>query len=216
MQGMTRGLLTLIIGLLATTVQAQDDELTKDLLAIQQEWAHIHYQLPEDQQGAAFIRLEQASNILIARYPSNAEPLVWKAIILATHADVKGGLGALSMVRDARELLERAKLIDPNTLDGSVFTTLGSLYYQVPGWPLGYGDDTKAERLLKKALTINPRNIDANYFSGDFLYRKGYYLQALDALEKGLHAPDRPNRPIADEGRRKDIQAVIEKIKDRT
>ena len=74
----------------------------------------------------------------------------------------------------------------------------------------------KAETFLKKALKINPNGIDPNYFYGDFLYRKGHYSQALSVLEKAMHAPDRPNRPLADQGRRKEIQAVIAKIKDRT
>ena len=200
----------------AATAAAQDEGLANAILEIQHQWEHIHYQIPEDQQDAAFPQLEDSVDALIKRYPGHAEPLVWKAIILSTHAGVKGGLSALSMVRRARDLLEQAQKIDPNTLDGSIYTTLGSLYYQVPGWPLGYGDDKKAETFLKKALQINPNGIDANYFYGDFLYRKGQYSEALSVLEKAMHAPARPNRPLADEGRRKEIQAVIAKIKDKT
>lgn len=91
-----------------------------------------------------------------------------------------------------------------------------ALYYQVPGWPLGFGDDNKAEALLKKALAINPTGIDANYFYGDFLYRQGQYRAAAAALEKALHAPARPDRPLADEGRRKEAQALLAKIRDKT
>ena len=79
-----------------------------------------------------------------------------------------------------------------------------------------FADDKKAEAFLKKALEINPNGIDANYFYGDFLYRKGHYPEALAALEKAMHAPERPSRPLADEGRRKEIQAIIAKIKDQT
>ena len=34
--------------------------------------------------------------------------------------------------------------IDPKALDGSAYASLGSLFYQVPGWPIGFGDDKKA------------------------------------------------------------------------
>ena len=39
-----------------------------------------------------------------------------------------------------RRALEQALAIDATALEGSAFTTLGSLYYQVPGWPIGFGD----------------------------------------------------------------------------
>ena len=80
-------------------------------------------------------------------------------------------------------------------LDGSAYTSLGSLYYQVPGWPIGFGDDAKARELLQKALALNPEGIDPNYFMGDFLYRKGDYEAARQALARALKAPPRPDRP---------------------
>jgi tetratricopeptide (TPR) repeat protein len=215
MQRITQTLSILLLCLSSTASPATDNGLNSGILEVQHEWEHVHYQIPRDKQEAAFPQVEATADALIKRYPGRAEPLVWKAIVLSTHAGAKGGLGALSMVREARDLLEQAEKIDPDTLDGSIFTTLGSLYYQVPGWPLGYGDDKKAEIFLKKALTINPNGIDPNYFYGDFLYRKGHYPEALSFLDKAMHAPPRPNRPLADEGRRQEIQAIIARIKDK-
>ena len=57
-------------------------------------------------------------------------------------------------------------------LNGSVYTSLGSLYYQVPGWPIGFGSDKKAESYLKKALAVNPDGMDPNYFYGDFMLQE--------------------------------------------
>jgi len=37
-------------------------------------------------------------------------------------------------------------------MDGSAFVTLGSLYSMVPGWPIAFGNDLKAEQSLKKAM----------------------------------------------------------------
>ena len=216
MQRITQTLSILLLGLLSAAAMAQTADLNNGILEIQHAWEHVHYQVPKDQQDSAFPELENMADALIKRYPGRAEPLVWKAIVLSTHAGARGGLGALSMVREARELLEQAETIDPDTLDGSIYTTLGSLYYQVPGWPLGYGDDKKAERFLKKALALNPTGIDANYFYGDFLYRKSRYPEALSFLDKAMHAPARPNRPLADQGRREEIQAIVTKIHDKT
>jgi tetratricopeptide (TPR) repeat protein len=216
MQGITHALSILFLGLLSAAAVAQDTDLNDGIVEIQHAWEHVHYQLPKDEQDAAFPGVEVMADALIRRYPGHAEPLVWKAIVLSTHAGAKGGLGALHMVREARDLLEQAEMIDSDTLNGSIYTSLGSLYYQVPGWPLGYGDDKKAEIFLKKALAINPAGIDPNYFYGDFLYRKGRYPEALLFLDKAMHAPPRLNRPLADQGRREEIQAIIAKIQDKT
>lgn len=216
MQRIITFIATIGLLLIAVTASAQDDGLAAGLLDIQHEWEHIHYQLPENQQQAAYTGLEEKARAFVARYPRRAEPLIWQAIVLSTHAGVKGGLGALSMVRTARDLLQQAEQIDPAALDGSVYTSLGSLYYQVPGWPLGFGDDRKAEELLKKALALNPSGIDPNYFYGDFLYRHGRYPEAVAALERALDAPARSNRPLADAGRHNEAQALLAKIKNKT
>lgn len=98
-------------------------------------------------------------------------------------------------------------------LEGSACTRLGSLYYQVPGWPLGFGDRDKARELLGRALEINPHGIDANFFMGDFLYRIGDCEGAGRSLELALQAPARPARPLADEGRRREAEVLLALVK---
>ena len=132
--------------------------------------------------------------------------------MLSTYAGAKGGLGALGLVKQARASLEAALDIDPEALDGSAYTSLGSLYYQVPGWPLGFGDDGKARKYLQKSLAINPDGIDANYFFGDFLLDQGEPQRARIYLEKVLAAPDRPGRAVADQGRRAEAQARLNNL----
>jgi len=96
-------------------------------------------------------------------------------------------------------------------LNGSIYTSLGSLYYKVPRWPMAFGDKKKAREYLDKAIKLNPDGIDPNYFYGDFLLEQGEYAQARDYLGKALAAPPRPGREDADQGRREEIQQDIEK-----
>jgi len=184
-----------------------------ELLDVSESWASIKYRLPEEQRVAALEALDAKAAALVEANPGKAGPLVWRAIILSTTAGEKGGLGALSLVKQARRLLEQAEAIDPEALDGSVYTSLGSLYYQVPGWPIGFGNDDKAEQYLKKALAVNPDGIDPNYFYGDFLLQEKHYDEALAAFQRALDAPPRPNRPIADAGRRAEIESAMAKLK---
>jgi Tfp pilus assembly protein PilF len=87
------------------------------------------------------------------------------------------------------------------------------LYYSVPGWPIGFGDDKKARELLRKGLQVNPNGIDPNYFYGDFLQAQGDWKGATAALEKALAAPARPGREAADQGRRKEATALLTKVR---
>lgn len=183
-----------------------------DLIRLQQQWEQIRYKTPVDAQEVPLERLTVEAQQTAAQQPANAEILIWSAIIESTYAGAKGGLGALSHAKNARKSLEQALSINPEALAGSAYTSLGSLYYQVPGWPIGFGDDKKALEYLKKGLAINPEGIDPNYFYGDYLYRKGDYIESSRYLNKALQAPPRPGRKIADEGRRGEIAALLEKI----
>jgi tetratricopeptide (TPR) repeat protein len=183
--------------------------LDEDVHAVQDEWALIKYQRPAAEQEKSFAALTKNADALRARYPGRAEPQIWYGIVAASYAGARGGLGALSLAKDAKKAFEQALELDPKALDGSAYTSLGSLYYQVPGWPIGFGDDAKARELLEKGLAVSPAGIDANYFYADFLQRKGDRDGARRALAKALQAPARPGRALADEGRRKEIEALL-------
>jgi tetratricopeptide (TPR) repeat protein len=187
---------------------APPDEVAR----LQGAWEQIKYQAPASQQEQQFAQLTEEARQSAVRNPSSAEVLIWYAIIESTYAGAKGGLGALSHVKNAKKTLEQALAVDPQALNGSAYTSLGSLYYQVPGWPLGFGDDKKALENLKRGLAINPDGIDPNYFYGDYLFRKGDYDGAERALRKALQAPARAGRKLADEGRRREIAQLLEQI----
>jgi Tfp pilus assembly protein PilF len=118
-------------------------------------------------------------------------------------------------VKAAKGHLEAAMDIDDMALQGSAYTSLGALYYQVPGWPVGFGSDKKAQKMLDKAGTINPDGLDSNYFYGDFLVQQKKYNAARERLNKAMAATVRPGRELAEAGRRAEIVALLETIKDK-
>jgi tetratricopeptide (TPR) repeat protein len=185
------------------------------VVELQQGWEHIRYQLPENERAQGFEQLAAQAHAASARFAGRPEPLVWEGIIVSSLAGEKGGLGALSLVKQAKALYEQALEIDPKALDGSAYNSLGVLYYKVPGWPLAFGDKAKAEQLLRQALAVNPDGIDPNYFFGEYLVETDRPAEAVPYLERALASPARPGRSVADAGRRQEVQALLGKVRAR-
>ncbi len=181
-----------------------------DLFHLQQRWAEVNYQMEGKAQLSAFAQLVDEGEALAAREPSSAEVWIWKGIIKSSYAGAKGGLGALGLAKQAKADLEFSVGLDPNALGGSAYTTLGTLYHSVPGWPVGFGDDDTAEELLLKAVALNPQGIDTNYFYGTYLLDEKRYDEAERVLLQAQRAPARPNRPVADSGRQREISEALE------
>lgn len=198
----------LALASLGTWAAPVDDAVAE----LQREWEVIRYQAPQPERQKRFEALAAKARQASESNPGRAEPLVWEGIIVSSLAGEKGGLGALSLVKQAKALYEQAIQINGNALDGSAYNSLGVLYYKVPGWPVGFGDKDKARELLQKALTLNPKGIDPNFFYAEYLVETKHADQAVAYLEKALQAPPRPGRQLADQGRREEVRALMEKV----
>lgn len=197
---------------LAWPLFAQAAPVDDAVAALQRDWETIRYQSPDKEREKRFEALSARAHEASQSFAGRSEPLVWEGIILSSWAAERGGLGALSLVKQARALYEKAIDIDPKALDGSAYASLGVLYHKVPGWPIGFGDKAKAESLIKQALAINPHGIDPNFFYAELLVDTGRAEQALPFLERALAAPPRPGRKLADSGRRDEIKALMGKL----
>lgn len=183
------------------------------LLDIQHSWAKINYQTDDaDQQLSQYKSLIEDADALVAASEDDAAALTWLGISQASAARAKGGLGALDFAENAKENFEKAIAIDPTVLDGAALFSLGALYHKAPGWPVSFGDDDEAEALFKRALEISPDGMDANYFYAEFLTDEGEYAEAYQYLNNAKKASPRPDRPLADKGRRQAIDALLEKV----
>lgn len=186
-----------------------------DMKLMQNQWAKFNYLTSKSSKQEGLEQLLDIANEKLAIYPDQPEILIWHAIIEASYAGSLSAINptALGYVKSAKKHLEEAIDIDGDVLDGSAYTSLGSLYYQVPGWPIGFGDADKANEYLKKGLALNPNGIDSNFFYADFLIDKGEIEEAKAYLTKARKAPSRTGREDADQGRRIEVLQLIEKIK---
>ena len=104
---------------------------------------------------------------------------------------------------------------DPKAFDAGAPTSLGVLYYRVPGFPMGFGDKKKARHYLEEAVRNAPNGLDAHYFYGDFLQEQAEYAKSAEVLKHALTLPAHPERPIWDKNRRIVIQELIEKVQNK-
>lgn len=214
---MNRILVLFTIALLAgaasvTSMAADGDAFDSTLHDIQHRWAEANYNRTGSAQKQAFEALLEDARSFAAANPDRAEALVWQGIVASTYAGVKGPFGAMSLAKEARQVLMQAEALDPTVLDGSVYTSLGTLYAKVPGGLIGFGDKSLAREYLEKALAENPDGIDPNYFYGEFLLDQKDYEAAKTALLRAKNAPQRPGRPLADEGRQREIDTLLDEV----
>jgi tetratricopeptide (TPR) repeat protein len=180
---------------------------------LQRDWETIKYKVPAKEQETRFEALAAKAHKVSVAFPDRAEPLIWEGIVVSSLAGAKGGLGALGLVKQAKGLYENALKLSPDALEGSAYNSLGVLYYKVPGWPVGFGDKAKAQELLQKALAINPKGIDPNFFYGEYLVESGKATDAVAYLERAIGAPARPGRDLADTGRREEAKVLLAKAR---
>nr|WP_305906392.1 hypothetical protein [Methylomarinum sp. Ch1-1]MDP4519073.1 hypothetical protein [Methylomarinum sp. Ch1-1] len=135
--------------------------------------------------------------------------------MLSANATFQSPFSALESLDKAKSLLEKAIEIDPQALEGSAYVTLGSLYYMVPGWPVSFGDKQAAEKMLKKALEINPDGIDSNYFYGDYLLSQDKIAKAEEYFKTASSAPIRQEQRLADTELQNDANIALKKARKR-
>jgi len=189
---------TLVVFLLLFARTLLAAELNTSIDDLERAWATVYYQPDESRQKQAYPQLLAKAAALVEQYPDAAEPKIWQATIMSTNAAFESSLSALSTLKKAKTLLEEAISINPKAMDGAAYVTLGTLYYMLPGWPVSFGDDDKAEQLLKTSLLINPNGIDANYFYADFLLRQDREAEAEAFFHKAAQAPVRKHQVFAD------------------
>jgi len=196
---------------------AHADEIMDAVSDLQHQWAEANYKTPDSRKEDAFKALVGKAAELTAKYPDRAEPKIWEAIIRAGYAGAMGGMSsmfnAMPQMKKGRDLLLAAEKIDPQSMHGSVYTTLGSFYYMTPGGFIGFGDDDKALEYLNKALAIAPEDMDANYFMGDYWLEQKDYKKALPYFGKVLILPDVPDRPVYSAGRKAEATAKLARVK---
>ncbi len=196
---------------------AQNPSLNAAILRLALDWEHIKFQeTDKDLQEKQMAALADRAAEIAQQYQGRPEAQIWLGIIISEQASMASENGspfkALGFAKRARDILEPIARNDPALLDAGAPTSLGVLYYRVPGWPLGFGDKAKARQLLQKAVKYAPKGLDANYFYGDFLMQEHEYAEAERVMKYALTLPPHSDRPIWDKSRRLVMQEDLAKM----
>jgi tetratricopeptide (TPR) repeat protein len=207
-------ILALFMSMAPITKASDNRAMDADILAVAEEWAKIKYLSKDDSERKEKMEaLGAKADALVTKYPGRVEVLIWDGIVTSERASLTWGLTALSHANRARDLLTDAYKLDPAALDAGAPTSLGVLYYRVPGFPLGWGDSSKARLYLEEAVRNAPKGRDAHYFYADFLYEQGEYAKAEEVLKVALALPKHPERPVWDAYFPKVMEGLLEKVR---
>ncbi|MBS1165023.1 MAG: Tetratricopeptide 2 repeat protein [Proteobacteria bacterium] len=180
-------------------------------------WETVKFTIPPgDKQTAEMEKVGTEADALMARYPSRVEAEIWDGILKSEQASMASAFSALSLAKEARAILEKAYTENPAALDAGAPTSLGVLYYRVPGFPIAFGDNKKARSLLEQATTSAPHGLDAWYFYGDFLMNEGENDKARQVFTYALSIPENLDRPLWDKSRRQVIKEDLAKLQAKT
>jgi tetratricopeptide (TPR) repeat protein len=199
--------------LILLSTQCLAENLPDTLKKIESDWANIYYGLPKPKRHAAYLELLNKIDPLSRSYPDDAYVIYWQGLVKACAADYKNPLSALRTIHEVRDLLTRAVTINPAVMNGAGYAILGEIYDKVPGWPIGFGDDDKAKKMLEAALKISPDGMVSNYFYGDFLLSHDNEKAAELYFKKAMLAPIRPDQAYADTQFKKNkVESALQKM----
>jgi tetratricopeptide (TPR) repeat protein len=213
-QGIAR-LSVLIVCCACVSAQAAEpaQDLSQALADIEHRFDELSFATPKKRERRdGFEELVATVQSLVAANPYSVEALTWQGIVLSSYAGEVSAFSAMRYANAARASLQTAESLEPTALGGSIYTSLGALYAQVPGGLIGFGDRDLALEYLRKAVEISPNDLDANYFLADLLIEKKMYAEARQVLSRALRAPTVTRRPLLDTARRSAMQTLFDEL----
>ena len=202
----------LVTQLFVTTVTAQS--LPNTVQEMRAELDVVNFDLADDDMRVK--RLEMLlphSEALAKENPSNAGFQMMAGFYNAQYAGYAGGIGALKYAKAARSYLEQSVNIDPQLHGASAHVVLGTLYAQVPGWPIGFGDKKgdaiSSPQISRDYLTLQLRDKPYEAFFVMFLDSKHRVIYHQELFRGTIDSASVPVREVVKEALKHNAAALI-------
>ena len=213
MKTRTQLIAPMLFALLQPTAFADTPGFDQELIAIIRDYDAASYDITDnDAKINAYDAVAQRAARLAKQFPTRAEPLVWQGQSQAAQSAADRSLG---LAKQARKTLETALAMTPNAYAIEAYSTLGSMYANIPGFPLAFGDKKKARECYQKALAVNSSSIGANLGYAHLLFKADDYVGAIKHATAALNGTPRPGREKADKAARASAETLIAKAKEK-
>ncbi|MGO4893015.1 hypothetical protein [Flavobacterium sp. W21_SRS_FM6] len=130
------------------------------------------------------------AQILSKQNPNDPQASAISGLIKAFYASQFPGIEGLKLAKQARDELQHALRLDPLVFAELTYAELGHLYHNTPGWPFSFGSQPMAEKLLEKALEVDPQGIMSNLRIGEYWFDHKAYPQAQKYLQTAINIAD--------------------------
>lgn len=120
----------------------------------------------------------------------NANACALNGMIQAYYASQLSNLEGVKMAKKARDELQHALELNPNVYGGDTYAELAYLYHKTPSWPFSFGSQKMAERLIDKALEVDPKGLITNLRCGEFWYDQKDYIRAYSCFQTAFSVVD--------------------------
>lgn len=198
----------------AASVAATDPiKLTAE---IETAWAQAYYSttMLGSQKDEIYLKLLGQIENELKGLPQSAELWLWKGILTANRAE-HNRLEGLSLAAEAKDYLEKSVSIDARAYYGSAYINLGILYTELPGGLVSFGSVEEAQKCFQRALEIDQRSIDVNFFYGKLLEKIGGQknrAKAVELYKKALATSSRPEQTFADDSLKALVRQQLEEL----
>ncbi len=138
----------------------------------------------------AYGQAMEAARRAVREAPDDPSGYYWLGVSQALYANACGFVEGLSLVGQVRRSLERAMALEPAYEHGGPDRVLGRLYFKLPA--LMGGDLERAERHLRRALSLGPAYWLNHLYLAEVLRARGRTADALALVDQVLAGPALP------------------------
>jgi len=117
--------------------------------------AEAYYRLANDAKGSPYYEKTESYAQKALHMENNPEAHYWYGLALLKKAEKKGGLGAISIVKEGIRELNMVRQTAPTFDHAGAARTLSQVYGQAPRWT-PFGDREKSLSLAQEAVRLAP------------------------------------------------------------
>ncbi|MCB1317957.1 MAG: hypothetical protein KDK27_18460 [Leptospiraceae bacterium] len=144
--------------------------------------------------------------------PDSVAAHTWYASSMGSHGLVRGIMSSLFYLGPIEKHAKKAVELDESYFEAAPLRLLGRFYHQAPGWPVGPGDNKKAQELLERSIEVGPEFAFNQVYLADLYISKGKKDDARKMLEAALALPERSNMPIHYQRSQAQARSLMEKL----